>query len=160
MKLIPENASDEEKYEIAYQNFMRKWVGANTLMREYLGDKGTARYMHAAIAAWKQKYAFYANLLKIVGGLSRDTAFRILSKRLAYQLQVFSPFSVAEQGGKRMVLAVAPCKILKDPNGSSFCVMACQNIIPSWLEAQFNVKMSLTRKGDNCSVIFEPFTSK
>jgi hypothetical protein len=157
-KTVSENASEKDKYEIAYNNFMWKWVSANNLIRDTKGDAYTSKYMQAAIKAWKRKYSLYAYLLKIVGGVSRKTAFQILSKRLAYQLQAFSPFSVAEMNEKRMVLTVTPCKILKDPNGSSFCVNACQNIIPSWLEAQFNLKMNLTRDGDNCNVIFEAFT--
>jgi len=153
---IPEDASDKDRYEIAYRNFMRKWVSANNLMGTHQGEAGTKKYMQAAIAAWKRKY-LYAFVLKFVGGVSRKTAFRILAKRLAYQLQAFSPFSVTELKENRMVLTVTPCKILTDQNGSSFCSMACQNIIPSWLEAQFKVKMNLNRQGANCSVIFEPF---
>ncbi len=156
---IPEDAPDEDKYEIAYRNFMWKWVSANTLMDKTQGDDGTAKYMREAIAAWKRKYASYAFALKIVGDVSRKTSFRLLAKRLAYQLQAFSPFVVTEITENRMVLTVTPCKILTDQNGSSFCSMACQNIIPSWLQAQFDVKMNLNRLGANCKVIFEPFRS-
>ena len=155
---IPEDASDKDRYEIAYRNFMWKWVSANNLMGTYQGEDGTKKYVQAAIAAWKRKY-LYASALRFVGGVSRKTAFRILAKRLAYQLQAFSPFLVTELKENRMVLTVIPCKILTDPNGSGFCSMACQNIIPSWLQAQFNVKMNLNRQGANCSVIFEPFRS-
>ncbi len=159
IELIPEGASDKDKYEIAYRNFMRKWVHAMNFMTTHKGDAGTSKFMHAAIDAWKQKYATRAVLLKFVGSISRKAAFRMLTKRMAYQLQAFSPFSVTEQNEDRMVLSVSPCKILSDQNGSSFCLMACQNIIPSWMEAQFNVKMNLNRKGEDCNVIFELFSS-
>ncbi len=155
---IPEDASDKDKYEIAYRNFMWKWVSANNFMSRHQGEDGTKKYMQAAIAAWKRKY-LYAFALRFAGGVSRKTAFQFLAKRLAYQLQAFSPFSVTELKENRMVLTVTPCKILTDQNGSSFCLMACQNIIPSWLQAQFNVKMNLNRQGANCNVIFEPFRS-
>ncbi len=155
----PPDASVQDKYEIAYRNFMRKWVSGNNFVAKSKGDAGTAKYMHAAIATWKQKYARDATALRVIGGVSRKTAFKILAKRLAYQLQAFSPYTVTELTENRMVLKVAPCKILKDPNGISFCQMACQNIVPSWLESQFNVKMSLNRQGENCTVIFTPFTS-
>lgn len=154
---FPQNASDKERYEVAYKNFMWKWVSANNFMRSRQGEAGIAKYMRAAIAAWKRKYASQAFVLKMVGGASHKTGFQMLSKRLAYELQAFSPFTVTELNGKRMVLSVTPCKILTDKNGSNFCVMACQNIIPSWLEAQFNVKMSLNRQGANCTAVFEPF---
>ena len=155
---IHENASDKERYEIAYRNFMWKWVSANSFMSTNQGEEGTKKYMQAAIVAWKRKYP-YSFALKFVGWASRKTSFRFLAKRLAYQLQAFSPFTVTELKENRMVLTVTPCKILTDPNGSGFCSMACQNIIPSWLQAQFNVKMNLNRQGANCSVIFEPFRS-
>ena len=157
MEKIPEDASDKDRYEIAYRNFMWKWVSANNFVGTLKGEDGTKKYMQAAIAAWNRKYALRGLMIKVVGGISRKTAFRIVSKGLAYQLQAFSPFSVTEFKDNRMVLAVAPCKILADKDGVNFCLMACQNIIPSWLQAQFNVKMNLNRQGDNCSVIFEPF---
>jgi len=157
IKPIPEDASDKDKYEIAYRNFMWKWVSANNLMSTYQGDDGTKNYMKAAIAAWNRRYALRGSLFKVVGVVSRKNAFRTIAKRLAYQLQAFSPFAVNELNEKRMVLTVSPCKILENDNGSNFCTMACQNIIPSWLEAQFNVKMNLNRQGPDCSVIFEPF---
>jgi len=154
---IPEEASDRDEYDIAYRNFMWKWVSANNLMDTYQGEDGTKKYMQAAIAAWNRRYALRGLMFKVVGGIARKTAFRTVSKGLAYQLQAFSPFVVTELNEKRMVLSVAPCKILADQNGANFCSMACQNIIPSWLEKQFNVKMNLTRQGENCSVIFEAF---
>jgi len=154
---IPEDASDKDRYEIAYRNFMRKWVSANNFMSKHQGEFGTKKYMQTAIAAWNRKYALRGLMFKVAGGISRKTAFRSVSKGLAYQLQVFSPFSVTEPKENRVVFNVAPCKILADPNGSGFCVMACQNIIPSWLQTQFNVKMNLNRQGANCTAIFEPF---
>lgn len=157
IKPIPDDASDKDKYEIAYRNFMWKWVSANNLMSTYQGDDGTKNYMKAAIAAWNRRYALRGSLFKVVGVVSRKNAFRTIAKRLAYQLQAFSPFVVNELNEERMVLTVSPCKILENDNGSNFCTMACQNIIPSWLEAQFNVKMNLNRQGPDCSVIFEPF---
>jgi hypothetical protein len=156
---IPAGASEKEKYEIAYKNFMWKWVSANNFMRKNQGDAGIAAYMRAAISGWKKKYAQDAFRLKIIGGLSRGSAFKVLAKRLAYQLQVFSPFAVIELDVKHMTLVVTPCKILQDRNGLEFCLMACQNIIPSWLQAQFNIKMILNRQGDNCTVTFEPFST-
>jgi len=154
---VPEGASDKDRYEIAYRNFMWKWVSANNFMGKYQGEGGTTKFMHAAIAAWKGRHRKSAMSLRMVGRVAPKIAFRKLTKTLAYQLQMFSPFSVTELKENRMSLSVAPCKILMDPNGSSFCVMACQNIIPSWLQGQFNVKMNLDRQGANCNVLFEPF---
>ncbi len=154
---IPQNASDEEKYEIAYKNFLQNWVAANNFMGKYQGEDGTKKFMHAAIEAWKRKYSRNALALKIIWAFSPKYAFQVLTKKLAYELQIFSPFTVTEMNKERLVLDVTPCKIAEAQRDSSFCVMACQNIIPAWLEAQFNVNMSQNRQGTNCTVSFTPF---
>ena len=154
---ISDDASDQEKYEIAYRNFMRNWVSASNLMEEHQGEIGHAKFMRAAIAAFRQKYAGSARVLKLVGGLSSKSAFKSLLGRLAYDLQVFSPFIVSELNENRLTLKVEPCKILKTQVGNDFCRKACRNIIPAWLEDQFSVKMTQNRKEDNCTVVIEPF---
>ena len=154
---IPECASNKERYEIAYSNFMRNWVSAHNFMRENLGEYGVKKFMSAAIEGWKRRYSSDALLLKIVGSVTRKTAFQTLAKELAYKLQVFSPFIVSELDGNHMILTVHPCKIPEMPEGPAFCSMACQNIIPIWLSKQFNIKMNPTRHGADCRVVFEPF---
>ncbi len=154
---IPKVGTDQERYEKAYRSFVRNWVSANALMGKYQGEAGTTKFMRAAIAGWKSKHARSAFALKFVESISRKAAFHSLAKELAYQLQMFSPFIVSELSENRLALKVAPCKILEVDGKSDFCVMACQNIIPAWLEAQFNVKMSSKRDGANCTVNFAMF---
>jgi hypothetical protein len=154
---IPEDASHKDRYEIAYRNFVQNWVSAHNFMREHQGEVGAKKFMHAAIAGWRQRYSGDSLLLRIVGSVSTKKAFQILAKRLAYKLQVFSPFVVSELDGNRMILTASPCKILGTRGGVDFCSMACQNIIPVWLESQFNIKMNPTRLGESCTVTFEPF---
>jgi hypothetical protein len=154
---ISAEASDQEKYEIAYRNFIKKWVTANNLMRRYDGEDGTAKYMVAAIEGWKKQYSNTSLMLRIMRTISPKTAFHKLAKQLAYSLQVFSPFTVTNLDEKQMTLSVNPCKITELPMGNDFCVMACQNIIPVWLDAQFRVKMVSHRKGTDCTVDFAPY---
>jgi hypothetical protein len=154
---IPKDASDQEKYEIAYSNFMKNWMSAYDFMKTHKGEDGTKRFMQAAIGGYRRKFSGSAVTLKIYSTVSRKKAFKALSKRLAYSLQVFSPFVVTELDDKRMVLKVSPCKIPKTPRGGDFCALACENIIPVWLERQFNIKMNQTRHGEDCTVVFEPF---
>ena len=154
---IPKDASDKDKYEVSYGNFMRNWVSASNLMEKYQGEVGHSKFMRAAIAAYRQKYAGSARTLRIVGGISSKAAFKSLFTRLAYDLQVFSPFIVSELNENRMILKVSPCRILETQAGNDFCRKACRNIIPAWLEEQFSVRMAQDRNEDNCSVIFEPF---
>ena len=154
---IPDDAPDREKYETAYKNFIQNWVSAHDFMRKYQGEAGGTKFMQAAIAGWQQRYSGSALVTKIIGSISRQTAFRMLAKRLAYKLQVFSPFLVSELNGNHMILAVNPCKIPGTSGGNEFCQLACQNIIPVWLARQFNIKMYTDKHGTNCKVTFEPF---
>lgn len=156
-KPIPEDTSDKDRYEIAYENFTQNWVSAHNFVLKYQGDAGGRKFLEAAIAGWMKSYSRYDLFLKIIRSVSREIAFRILAKRLAYRLQVFSPFTVSELTRNRMILKVSPCKILGTQGGSDFCPLACQNIIPVWLEKQFNIKMRQTRNGADCTVTFEPF---
>ena len=153
-------ASDEDKYEVAYRNFLIKWVTANNLMRKYEGEAGTSKYMVAAIAGWKKQYSNTSLMLRIMGAISSKIAFQKLARGLAYSLQVFSPFTVTNLEEKKMTLSVNPCKITGLPMGNDFCVMACQNIIPVWLGAQFKVKMVSHRKGQTASSTLHPMTNK
>jgi len=154
---IPKDASDKERYEIAYRNLMKNWVSAHNFMKQHRGEDGARKFMQAAIGGWRQRFWSNSILLKIVGAVSRKTAFRILSKQLAYRLQAFSPFVVTALNENRMTLKVDPCKIPGMPSGGDFCAIACQNIIPAWLERQFNIKMNPTRHGPDCEVTFEHF---
>jgi hypothetical protein len=154
---IPKDASDQEKYEIAYRNFMKNWMSAYNFMKQHKGEDGTKKFMQAAIGGWRQRYSGDALMLKIYSTVARKKAFQSLGKQLAYRLQVFSPFVVTELTDKRMVLKVSPCKIPKTPGGGDFCALACENVIPVWLERQFNIKMDPTRHGEDCTVIFESF---
>ncbi len=152
---IPRDAPDNIKYEIAYRNFMKNWVTANNYFVKHKGEAGVTKFMQAAIKAWKRKYARVAFTLKIVWFFSPRFAFKALAERLAYQLQIFSPYVVSELDDNHMILKVTPCKIAD--TSSDFCIAACQNIIPEWLEAQFNVNMSQNRLGNECTVKFSPF---
>jgi hypothetical protein len=154
---VTKDASDKEKYEVAYRNFMNNWVSTSNFMVKHQKDVGSTKFMRAAIAGWNRKYVSQALILRTMRNISSKTAFKTLAKRLAYQLQAFSPFSVKELTDKKMILTVTPCKILETREGNNFCSKACQNIIPSWLEKQFNIKMVFNRQGENCLVTFEPF---
>ena len=154
---IPEGTSDKDRYEIAYRNFMRNWVSAHNFMRENLGWYGARKFLTAAIKGWERRYSSDALLLKIVGSVSRKTAFRTLAKELAYKLQAFSPFMVSELDENHMILTVNPCKITEMPEGPDFCSLACQLIIPVWLSQQFNIWMKPKKHGADCTVVFEPY---
>jgi hypothetical protein len=154
---IPRELTFETKYDIAHRNFLQNWITALNFVAEHR-EASTDKYMKVAIDAWVRKESSSSLGLKIFRGFSsREAAFEALAKGLAYKLQVFSPFVVTELNRSRMVLTMAPCKIREIRGSDDFCLAACQNIIPSWLYKQFNVRMNHKRDGDNCTVTFEPF---
>ena len=150
-------ATDEEKYELAYKNFLQNWMSGKNFMQKYGGGLGVRNYVKAATNAWKSQYSNYEMPIKVLSRVSSKTAFKMLAKRLAYQLQIFSPFTVSELSDDKMVLEMTPCKIACTRSSNDFCLMACQNILPAWLQASYNVKMILNPQGKNCTAILTPF---
>ena len=57
IRQIPESTSDEEKYEIAYSNWM--WMGSNSFkfIRENLGEEGIEQFKRADVESLKQANA-------------------------------------------------------------------------------------------------------
>ncbi|MFP3985867.1 MAG: hypothetical protein ACLFU9_07915 [Candidatus Bathyarchaeia archaeon] len=154
---ISEDATAQEKFETVYGNWVRKWAGAFNFVSANLGEKGVEKFKYEAIEALKRKSASPALfLLKIVRVLSPQVAFRMLAKQMSYQLQVFTPFSVSELSGNRLVMNMHPCKVLDIPDCEAFCTIGCQDIWARWLEGQFKAGMITNRQGKNCIVTVTP----
>jgi hypothetical protein len=157
LKRIPEDASFEEKYEIAYGNWMRKWSSAFNFVRTHFGEGGVEEFKRADVEALKRKGSGPALfLLKMVRALSPSSAFSMIAKQMAYQLQVFTPFSVSELTGRRAVFNAPRCKILDFPSGEDVCLVGCQSVYPMWLAEQLMVRMKTERQGNSCTVTLIP----
>jgi hypothetical protein len=88
VKPIPESASFEEKYEIAYSNWIWMVKNAYSFIRNQLGEDGIKKFERAEIEALKRKNAGPALLLlKFVRLFSAGTAFTMTAKQMGYQLQ-------------------------------------------------------------------------
>jgi hypothetical protein len=154
---IREDATYEEKFEIAYGNWLQKWASAFSFVSDNLGERGTESFKHEDVEALKRKNSGPALLLlRLMRAVSPQTAFRMLAKRMSYQLQVFTPFSVSELSGDKLVADAHPCKILDYPESEAFCTVGCQEITLRWLEDQFKVSMTTNRQGKNCTVTITP----
>jgi hypothetical protein len=156
-KPIPKDASIEEKYEIAYGNWMRNWASAFKFVSKRLGEKGTEKFKHAAVEKLKYKNASPAlYMLEIMRILAPQTAFRTFAKQMAFQLQVFSPFTVSELSGRSMVVNFSPCKVLDVERCEDVCLVGCQDIYPIWFREQFNVKYQPNRKNRSSTITLTP----
>jgi len=153
-KTISENLSSEEKYEIAYKNWIGKWESSYAFVRNNLGEKGTEQFKQLAKEALKNDIpgsALY--LLRFINKISPKSAFKMITKQIINQTQVFTPFSVTELTTNRLVLDIPHCKILDYPCGEEFCVVGCQEISTAPLKDLLKVNMTMERQGNNCKAI-------
>jgi hypothetical protein len=156
-KSIPETASLEEKYEIAYSNWI--WLVKNTFsfIRKRMGEEGIKKFERAEVEALKRKNASPALLvLKLVRLFSPGTAFTMTSKQMGYQFQWLTPFTVSELTRHRTVFNVPRCKILDYPDTEDICLVGCQSTYPMWVAEQFMVAMKFNRQGNSCTGTLTP----
>lgn len=156
-KSIPETASFEEKYEIAYSNWI--WLAKNTFsfIRKNMGEEGIKRFERAEVEALKRKNASPALLvLKLVRIFSPGTAFTMTSKQMGYQFQWLTPFTVPELTRHRTVFNIPRCKILDYPDTEDMCLLGCQSTYPMWVAEQFMVELKWNRQGNSCTGTLTP----
>lgn len=154
---IPKDASIEEKYEIAYCNFIRMAKSNLSFIRKHMGEEGITQFKYAEAKALKRKNAGPALFfLSLIRAISPNTAFKTINKNFSYQLQWLTPFSVSEFTRDRAVFNIPRCKILDFQDTDDICLIGCQSIYPMWVAEQFKVKMEFNRKGNSCTCTVTP----
>ena len=156
-KPIPEDVPFEEKYEIAYGNYI--WQGQNSFrfIREKLGEEGLEPFKRASVEALKRRNAGPALfLLRLVRALSPRLAFTMMAKRMSYWLQWMTPYSISELTKDKAVVNIPRCKILDFPNTDEFCLVGCQITYPMFMAEQFKVSMKPERQGNSCTITLTP----
>lgn len=154
---MPEDASSEEKYEIAYSN----WINASKIefqfIRERMGDEGLEKFVQADVAALKANNASLAlSMLSMIKRIAPSYGFRMTAKELAYQLQWVTPFSVSEMTGERVIFDIPRCKILDYPDTDDLCTIGCQIIYSQWIAEQLKVEMEYDPQGKSCTCLVTP----
>ena len=156
-KPIPEGASFEEKYEIAYGNWIWMAKSAYSFIRGQMGEEGIKKFERAEVETLKRENAGPALfLLGLVRVFSPGSAFTMTAKQMAYQLQWLTPFSVSELTRDRAVMNISRCKILDFPETEDMCLVGCQSTYPTWVAEQFKVKMEFERQGNSCTCTLTP----
>lgn len=154
---MPGAASEEERTRIAFHNWVFKWGTAHDFVRERIGERGVEGLMRSDVEALKHQNSRVAvALLKTIRALAPGTGFRTFGKRMAYEMQAFTPYSVTELSEDRLVCEVPHCEVLDHPGGEPVCLVACQKIYPQWLRDQFGVGMTTNRRGYACTVSLTP----
>ena len=157
IKPVPNDASDEEKYEAAYGNFM--WIAGRNFafIRSRIGEEGIASYQDEEVELLKKKNGGPAMLiLKLLRAVAPAAAFTMTAKQTAYNLQWITPFSTDEITGGRATYSIPGCKVLDYPETDDVCAVACQRVYPRWFAEQFGVEMKFDRQGNNCTCILTP----
>jgi len=153
---IREDATYEEKFNIAYGNWVRKYASAFNFVSENLGENGVEKWKETAVENLKRKSSSPALfLLKLVRAVSPQTAFRTFAKQVSYQMQVFGSLSVSELSGSRLVVR-SHCKVLDYADSEVLCTVGCQEAFPVALKDVFNVKVTFELKGKICTATFAP----
>jgi hypothetical protein len=157
VKSIPESASFEEKYGLAYGNWICLAKSTYRFIREQLGEDGIKKFERAEVEALKRKNAGPALfVLKLVRLFSPSTAFSMTSKQMGYQFQWLTPFSVPELTRHKAVLNIPRCKILDFLETEDICFVGCQSTYPMWAAEQFIVDMKCNRQGNSCTITLTP----
>jgi len=156
-KPIPEGASFEEKYEIAYSNWIWMAKSAYSFIRKQMGEEGIKEFERAEVEALKRKNAGPALfLLGLIRAFSPGSAFTMTIGKMVYQLQWLTPFSVSEMTRHRAVLNIPRCKVLDFPETEDLCLVGCQSSYPMWVAEQFKIKMEFERQGSSCTCTLTP----
>ena len=120
---IPEAASCEEKYEIAYSNWIWSGKSVYKLIRGKMGEEGINKFERPNVELRKQKNASPALfILGLIRLFSPTSAFNMTARKMAYQLQWLSPYST-ELTDNRAVLNIPRCKILDFPDTEDLCLV-------------------------------------
>ena len=158
-KPVPEGASFEEKYEVAYGNWIWLMKNIYPFVRKQMGEDGLKKLECAEVEALIKKNNSPALfILKIIRAFSPGTAFAMTSKQMGYQSQWLTPFSVPEMNRHRVVIDIPHCKILDFPDTDDMCYVSCQSIYPKYVAEQFKVSMKWNRKGNSCTGILTPLS--
>jgi len=156
-KPVPEGVSDEEKYEVAYGNFI--WMAKSDIsfVRGHMGEEGIELFKRAEVEALKKENASPALfLLKLIRAVSPGSAFSMTVKQMAYQMQWIVSFSTDVLTKDRAVVNIPSCKILDFPDVDDVCLIGCQSIYPTWFAEQFGVETKFQRQGNSCTCTMTP----
>jgi len=152
-----EGGSFEQKYEMAYGNWIWMAKSAYSFIRKNMGEEGIKKYERAEVEALKRKNTgpalFFLGFLRV---FSTGLAFTMTTQKMAYQLQWITPGSLSELTKQRAVLDIPRCKILDFPETEDLCLIGCQSIYPMWVAEQFKVKMEFKRQGNSCTCTLAP----
>lgn len=157
IKPIPEDASMKDKYELAYANWIWRWSTAFEYFKKHTDQEGIEEFKRAAADTLKKKNSGLAvTILNIIRAISPGYAFTMIVKQMAYEFQVFSPFSISEMDSQKAVFHTPNCHVLDFKGAEYLCTIGCQIIFPTWIAELFRVNYKTDRKDSSCTITLTP----
>ena len=157
VNMIPDNAPYEDRYEIAYGNWVRMAKNSYHFVRERMGDVGIKQFERAHTEALKKKNAGLSmTLLKVMRSVSPGTAFTFIARQIFYEIQWFTTFSLIELSPDTACIEIDNCKILDFPDTEDLCLIGCQISYPKWVANQLKVVMKYNRQNAGCICTLTP----
>jgi hypothetical protein len=156
-KPVSEGASDKQKYETAFGNWVQTGGITFGFIRSKLGEEGIDRFIRVNVDAWKkQNMNFAVNLLSIIRFFSKGSAFSMITKNFNYEMQWFGPSTISEMSKSKLVIEIPHCIILDYPNSEDVCSIGCQKLYPLCFAELFRIRMQYKRQGKSCVDIVTP----
>jgi len=154
---IPETASPEEKFELAYKNWI--WVAgtAFSFARERLSADDLKAFLDADLDTFRQTTPRAAVImLNVVRALSPGAAFNMMATQVARQSRWMMPGAVTTADKNRAVVTLERCKALDYPHGEDVCELGCRGVAPRFFAEAFKVKSELNRQDHGCTMTVTP----
>ena len=144
---------------MAYSNWMSGASAAFGFVRERMGGEGIDQMAETGAKALIRENANPSLVfLRLIRAISPGTAFQMVSKKSAYEMQYLTDYSVEELDKHKAVMNVPRCKVLDYPDTEDVCLVGCQREWPQWLAKQLRVKMETDRRGNSCTITLSPLS--
>jgi hypothetical protein len=126
-------------------------------IRRQLGSEGIQQFERAEVEMLKRTTAGLTMfLLRFLRAIAPGSAFILVAKQTAYQLQWVTPFSVDELSGEKMVVTVPRCQMMDFTGTEDMCSVGCQSTYRIWFAEQLHLVMDTHRQGTGCTKILVP----
>lgn len=113
---IPEEASIEERFDIAYKNWLATSATAFAFVRERTSDEGLEQFLDADVDSFKRSVPRpVMAMMNVIRAILPQAAFNMMAKQNAYLMQWMLPGCETDIAKGRMTVKVARCPIADYP---------------------------------------------
>jgi hypothetical protein len=149
---IPHNASDETKYEIAYENWIHQGRMGYAYVRQYMGIHGIEAFKEERVRMLvAEDSRMSGQIYLMLKTILPATAFRLLVRRLTDEMQWITPSCIKEISSTDAIIEVPHCRVKTFEATEDFCKVGCQETFPDWMHRQYGVIMNFSIHPPGCT---------